>query len=548
MTAAEDHGVAADDPGAAVSETRGFSLQATSRSALILTGGAAAAQLLGIVRELFLAAQIGVSVELDAFLIALVLPTTLGNVITTGTVTALVPAYLGVRAGDDRRKALEFVGGILAWVVLAGLAVTVRLELLAGTAIAIAGPGLGAEPRIRAIGYLQLLAPLAVVVAVSAILYAVGQAEERFATLALANLVGPVVTLATMFILWGRLGLMSVAVGSLIGPIATVAILVASAWKASLLPRLTAHIPRGELMAFVRHAAPLVASGAVLQVNAVADRAIASLLVPGGVSALRYADVLVRAPIGAIAPAWGSAIYPALVRTAGPRAATSLGSAAERSLRLVIAVFVPIAALTAAVAPVAVEVAYGRGAFKAADLALTASLVVAFAPLLAVLMISPVLVGAHNARRRGTILLIGGTLNAILNLVLDVALGATIGVQGVALSSSVTSTAVLLYFGYRLSRAEPDFMVRPIARTFALAVTSAAPPAILIGLIAWGQVVPAGVVPGLAFLAVSGSAGLAAYAGIALLLRLEESRAILEQGRRWIGRIRGRRQMDRPRP
>jgi peptidoglycan biosynthesis protein MviN/MurJ (putative lipid II flippase) len=57
-----------------------LSLYSVWRSALILTGGAAAIQALGIVRELFLATQIGASVHLDALLIALSLPAALPGV------------------------------------------------------------------------------------------------------------------------------------------------------------------------------------------------------------------------------------------------------------------------------------------------------------------------------------------------------------------------------------------------------------------------------------------------------------------------------------
>ena len=77
-----------------------------------------------------------------------------------------------------------------------------------------------------------------------------------------------------------------------------------------------------------------------------------------------------RTPISAISPAWGSAMYPTLVRAARDRD-DSLASTTSRSLRFAIATFVPIAALTAAVAPVAVAVAYGRGAFGPQDVAET---------------------------------------------------------------------------------------------------------------------------------------------------------------------------------
>ena len=87
----------------------------------------------------------------------------------------------------------------------------------------------------------------------------------------------------------------------------------------------------------------------------------------------------------------------------------------------------PIALLTMAVAPLAVSIAYGRGAFTPEDVVTTAQAVACFAPLLVVVMLGPILTGAHNARRRGTLLLAGGLLNVAVNISLDVVLGRWLG-------------------------------------------------------------------------------------------------------------------------
>ena len=513
------------------------SLGSVGRSALILTVGAAAVQVIGIVRELFVAAQVGVSSELDALLIALVLPTSLSGLLTIGTVTALVPAYIEARTNRGRAEAQRLTGAILVWVGLAGLIVALGLASLAGWAIAITGPGLNPTDQAAAVGYLQLLAPVAFVAAVTGILYAICQAEERFAAIAWATLAGSVTTAGTLLLLWPQLRLGALALGNLIGPVVTVSLLLAALIRGSLVPRPTLSVRGLELGGFVRHAAPLTLSAVIGQFNVIADRAIASLLAPGAVSMLRYGEVLVRTPISAISPAWGSALYPALVRAAHGDSGGSLASATSRSLQYSIAVFVPLAAITAAVAPVAVEVAFARGAFASNDIDATARVVAAFAPLIVILMTSPVLAGAHNARRSGTILLAGGTLNAILNFALDVVFGAAIGVAGIALSSSVTSTIVVLFFLRRLKKSEPTFDLQKIGRTAMLATISSVPPALVIGFIAWSGAVPHGTAPGLAALGILGSTGLLGYIWLAGRLGLEEPRRLVAIGASGMARM-----------
>lgn len=514
---------------------QGLSFRVIGRSATILTGAAAVAQLLGVVREIFVAAEVGLSAAYDALLIALILPTTLAGVLTASTVTAMVPAYLEARQGYGREQARRLAGAIGFWVGTGGLLVWLMLEAFPMVAIAIAGPGLSPTSRVSAIGYLHIVAPLAFVSPISAVLYGVCQAEERFGAVALSALGGAATTLVTTLALWQSLQLGALAVGSLLGPIVGAVVLLAATLRASIAPRPTPWTSREEMAGFLRHAAPLTLSGAILQINLIADRAIASLLAPGAVSVLRYADVMVRAPIGAISPAWGTALYPSLVRVA-LQAGPGLASATERSIRYVLALFVPVAALTIAVAPVAVAVGYGRGAFGALDVSRTAQAVAAFAPLIVVLMCSPALTGALNARRRGDVLLAGGVLGVLLNVTLDVLLGSWLGATGVALASSITSVIVLVFFAWRLSRSESTFTVVPIARTLRLATLASLPIALPLAALSWSGLVPSGTFAGLVALVAFGVLGLLGYLIVALRLGLDEARDVRQLGREWRAR------------
>lgn len=506
------------DPAAASSEP---SLRSVGRSAAILTGGTFAVQAIGILRELFIAAQVGLSRDLDALLIAMVLPTTLAGVLTSGIVTALVPAYVEARDTGGRALARHFSGAVLAYIGLAGIALSIALWVFANPIISIAGPGLDEPSHEAAVRYLYVLAPVAFLSAVNGILYSLCQAEDLFAAIAIGAFVGTVSTFAIMLVLWGSLNLMALAVATVVGQLIGVLILVVATARAGAAPRLTFRSSGLRFGAFLRHAAPLTLSSAILQINVIFDRAIASLLAPGGVSALRYAEVLVRTPISAISPAWGSAIYPTLVRAARDKD-SGLASTTSRSLRFAIAVFVPIAALTAAVAPIAVAVAYGRGAFGPEDVQRTAHVVAAFAPLIVILMTSPVLAGAHNARRAGTVLLTGGIINVIFNVTLDVAFGLWIGVAGIALSSAVASTIVVTFFAWRLARDDRAFDLRPIARVLGLALAASVVPAVVVAVIAWSGAIPTNLIVELVALGLFGVLGLGGFVLGARVLGLEE--------------------------
>lgn len=512
----------AGKPDAPTGAGQGISLASVGRSAAILAGATAAVQVVGIVQWLFLAARAGISADFDALLIGLVLPATLGNVLTAGVSAALVPAYLDARTTRSTADARRLAGTVLTWMTMAGFLVFVLLEVLAPVAVVVTGPGLSEAGREQAAEYLRFLAPLTVVAAVSGILYAVCQAEEQFPTIAWSIFAGAAVTLAVMLGLWDRLNLWAYAVGTLVGPIVSLVLLLLGAVRRGVAPR--PHlVSRGlGLGAFARHAFPLTVSSAILQINAIFDRAVASVLAPGAVSALRYGDTLVRVPTGAISPAWGAAIYPALVRSTHHEGRSSLASATEQALRYVTAIFVPISALTFAVAPLAVSVAYGRGEFTSADLQWTALVVAGFAPLVFTLMMSQTLTGALNARRSGGVLLMAGVINVILNCTLDIVLGLPLGIAGVALSSSVTAVIVATFKARRLARQEVGFRLRPLARHITIALTASLPCALAFGVLSWTGQYPDGAIAGLVTLAAYGVVGMLVYTAIASRLGLRE--------------------------
>ena len=142
-------------------------------------------------------------------------------------------------------------------------------------------------------------------------------------------------------------------------------------------------------------------------------------------------------------------------------------------------------------------------------------------------MCYPPFTGAFNARRRGNVLLLGGVLDAFLNVVLSILLGLTLGAAGVAMASSLTAVVGLVFFARRLAAAEPDFELAPIWRTLALAVVASLPVAIPIALLLARRHLR-GLVVGLSALAIFGSLGLLGYLFVALRLGLEEAAALMQ--------------------
>ncbi len=506
-------------------------MRRVARSTILLTATAAVGQVFTLLRELFIASQVGATLGLDALLVAAVIPQMAASLLSSGTGAAVIPGYLEAEARLGRPGADRLLGTILTWTLLIGTVISLGVTAIPAAIVAVSGPGLPAAYQADAAGYVPYLAPMLVLSALGGLLAATFQVHERLGPVAIAWAAGPIASVIALVVLWESLGLTAVAIAMTLQHGVVLVTLAVLAWRRGWLPRPSLSAPRDELVAFGRHAVPLTLSSSVLQFNLLTDRAIATLLGAGAVSALRYGEGIIRLPMNAIGPAWGTAIYPALVRASQDREHQSLGGAAGEAMRYVTAIFVPLSVATMALAPLIVGVVYVRGAFGAEDAVLTSVVLVGFGPLLFLNMANSILTGAHNARRRGVFLMWMGISNAILNALFNVGFGLTIGVAGVALSTSATVGIIQAIKAHRLAAIDPAFALPLLTGVLVRSVVASTVVAVPVAIIAWVLPVGIGTMPSLALLTALSGFGMLGYIAvgraIGLLEPLEVVRAIV---------------------
>jgi putative peptidoglycan lipid II flippase len=494
-------------------------------TAMVMVGGLIG-QIAALVRTLFVASRVGTSPDLDALLVAQVLPVVVGAIIAGGLRQATVPAYLEVAAERGKAEASRFAGFVLTWSLVVGLAAVFLLYVLPVQTVSVSGPGLAPDTRQHAVDFLRIVAPILVLSVLWVTLVTICQAERRFLPIAVGLAVNPLASFAITIGLWGDLGLQGLALGLDLGYVASIGLTVAYLAVSGLRPRFAVTCDGRDLRRYIRHAVPLVLGATVVQFNLLADRAMASALGPGAVSSLNYAQLVVLESIGSLNTAWMLVLYPTMVHLAGP-SRSGLGAAAERAIRTTIALFVPVVVGAMALSPLVVQIAYERGVFDASATRTTSLVVAALAPMILLTMIQPVLTGAHNARRRGGLIALAACLNAASNVILDVVFGLAIGVAGVALSTSITIGIVLSVLAVQLNRREPDFAIGPILSTGGRALAASLVPGAVAAVVVWAMLPKLSFIGAIGALVGLAALGAIAYLATATLLHVDELRPLL---------------------
>ncbi len=360
-------------------------------------------RVLGLARDVIMAALLGAGPVAQAFLIAFSLPNMFRRFFAEGAFNlAFVPMFAKkLEAGEDApgfaRDALSGLTAVLIAFTLVGQLVMPWLVF------AMASGFFGDERFDLAVLYGRIAFPYILFISLTALLSGALNATGRFALAAAAPILMNLVMIAFLVTGWlvqGDIGLWQIWSVPFAG-VAQLALVWWGAAKAGLAirPRWPRFTPELRRLAVI--AAPAVLAGGVVQVNLLVGRQVGSFF-DGAVAWLSYADRLYQLPLGVVGAAIGVVLLPDLSRRLsagdGPGGRDAVNRAAEFTLALTLPAAV---ALVLIPGPI-VAVLFQRGAFGPADAAATALAVAVYGAGLPAFVlqkvVSPLYYARHDTR------------------------------------------------------------------------------------------------------------------------------------------------------
>ncbi|WP_416072093.1 lipid II flippase MurJ [Streptomyces sp. ME18-1-4] len=447
-----DAGEAVGGGGADVSPpSRGFLARAALVTAVLSVAGA----LLGLVRDQALARLFGAGRDTDAFLVAWTVPEFAATLlIEDGLAFALIPAFSMALArrsqgapGDPVRA---LVAGTLPRLSLAFVAVGALLIGIAPQLVGALAPGLP-DPAL-AVDCTRLTATCVVSFGLAGYCSAALRAHRRYLAPAAIYVAYNVGIIAGMFVLGGRWGVRSAAVGVAVGGLLMVVV---------QLPSLLGQLRKREAGAGVGagQAEPRPLDTALLttvllfalcrQSQVLIERFLASHLPAGAISHLNYAQKVAQMPM-ILSVMVCTVTFPVVARALAEGDTERARGRVERDLALAACIVLLGAAAVVACAPQIVEVLFQRGAFTARDTAATAGVMRVYALGLLGQTLVGVLVRSYFSAGRGSWYPVGSMAAGIAVTSLIGALSVHAwGVYGIAAANAtgITVSALVLLAG-----------------------------------------------------------------------------------------------------
>jgi putative peptidoglycan lipid II flippase len=205
-----------------------------------------------------------------------------------------------------------------------------------------------------------------------------------------------------------------------------------------------------QMRLLMRRMAPGLVGAGVTQLNLTIDVIIASLLPPGTVSVLYFADRVQQLPLGVIGTAVGTALLPLLSRQVRAGEAASAIGTLNRAIEYGLFLTLPAALALIVCAQPIMLVLFGRGAFDLESVRLSSQSLAAYAIGLPAFVLVKVLAPAFFARGDTGMPVKIGVASVALNLVLNLAFMVPLAHIGPALATSLAAICNLVGLAFVL--------------------------------------------------------------------------------------------------
>lgn len=431
------------------------------RSAAIVAIAYVVSRVLGLLREMILARKFGTSPEMDAYAAAFRIPDLLFLVVMSGAFgAAFIPVFAGFIDRDDRDGASKLASSILTWTGLGVLVLSAIAFVFAGPLTNLVAPGYDSYTHDLTVDLMRplLLSPvfLGLAIACKGIL----EAQNQFAWPAFAPVLYNIAIIVGALFFADEYGIQAVVWGVIIGALLQMLLQAPAVIRTGLNFRPTLDRTIDGLGEVVRLLGPRVVGLAAFQLNFIFVTAFASVLGAQFVSGLNYAWLLLMLPHGVLALSMSTVAFPSLAALFGRGDQDGFARLLDRTMRPLLFLSIPASVAMVMVGRAMIMIIFEGGRFTSQSTDIVAGAFRWFALGLVGYGLTEIVTRVFYAMKDTRTPVVTGIFTVILNVILCQLLMDSLGVEGLAISLSITTAAeaiiMMLFLKQRSGRIFSD--------------------------------------------------------------------------------------------
>lgn len=441
----------------------------TKRGLLTATFGVTVIMVLGhflsFVKEAIIANYYGVSAAVDAYTIAIQIPVLLFSFVSVAIQSVVIPIYTDILIKKGQDDANRYIHNLITLLLLITGGLVLIGECAAGPLVYLFSPGFEPDTHDLCVELLRVSFPSLIFSVVSQVLVAVLNVHKKYVWPSFAvyflniGIIGLVVWTHSTF------GILSACIGQVLGDLMRLLFLSFLALKVYRF-RFDFRLKNEPVIRTLKLSVPVLWSISVAEINAMVNRMVASFLFVGSISALTYAHKINSVLMQLFVSAITTVVYPLYAESSAKNDVKQLNSRINLTLSAYTLFILPLMAGIFVFKKEIIEVAFARGAFDLNAVTLTQSILGWYTIGMLFMSFRSTLTNVFYSLKDTKTPAVNATIGVVINIILNVTLPFVMGVQGLALATSITAVIITSRLLLLLTRKHDEMKLSDLFSNF----------------------------------------------------------------------------------
>ncbi len=433
-----------------VKDLRILRWQSVTEASAILIVITLLSKFIGYIRTMLIAYYFGVTAQVDAFVIAILIPSLILGIIGNGLQIVIIPFYTE-RKQKNTKKARIFVNHIFLSSLLIFSTLSILIFLFPNFFVKLVAYGFKSDRLNLASHYLRILVIFGFFNIFIALFIGLFQAEKQFLYPAAVTLFANMLIPASIILFHNAFGILSWALGEIAFAITGFTLMFIFLYKRKQFFHINdflAKIDWKELREFFILVLPVILTSGIGILYEIVDKTVASSLRYGSVASLNYAQLIYRLPISLLVVPIVYAAYPSFSTFVIREKFENYRTMTGKILSFLFFLILPVSILIGVFSPQIIKLVFQHGKFSFNAIFETSLAVAMYAIGLVPLAFNSLFRNIFFSFRDTKMPLIVTIIAVVLNAIGDVVLSKFYGIGGIALTTSlVTGMGFFLYVG-----------------------------------------------------------------------------------------------------
>ncbi len=421
--------------------------------------------IIGFSKDLVLAYFLGASYISDAYIISLTIPQTIFGLIGASISTTFIPLYTSIRKQSGVNEANKFTNNLIHLLLVVSTLIIALLFQFTNRIVLIFASGFSDEA-------LQLAVTLTRIsifsIYFSAIIFVFSsylQSKNRFMSTGLMTIPLNIVTIASIFV-GAKYNLSYLALGAIVATFFQLIFILIDMKKSDYSYKLYFNIKDKNIKKILTLSIPAILGSSVYQINVLVDRTLASSISEGGISVLSYSNKITALMYAILVVPIATVIYPNLSKVFANSEYQEFKRIIRASLGAINLLIIPSIVGILIFSNDIVSLLYGRGQFDATAIFMTTEALIFYSIGIIGMSTREIFYRSFYAMQDTKTPLINASISLLINIVLNVILSRYMGLNGLALATSLSAILCSILLIISLRKKIGPFGMKQISLSF----------------------------------------------------------------------------------